>query len=323
MSNTENPFPVKRPPVEPVALVSLPERPLVSIIIPSFNQGRYIKATLDSILEQDYRPIEIVCMDGGSKDETVSVLKSYSNYPELRWVSEKDRGVVHAVNKGFAEVRGDVVGIQSSDDCYLPGAISRIVDQFRTDSTVGLVYGDTVKIDHAGVTLRKDRLGPFSLENVFLFRTWIPQPSTFFRREMLVACGGWNESIPYAPDTDLWIRMAFRTRVRKLDEFLSERRIHGEQRDTQAVKISRDFVKMIDDSPDIPIASPEVQKAAKAARHLIHRRYRKDNSDWRVAYHLLAAAFACPKCIDMAAIIFYMTLPIRRPLSRLKKRILG
>src|SRR4051812_41118582 len=103
---------------------SMPERPLVSVIIPSYNQGRFIRETIDSVLSQDYRPIEVLVFDGASKDETVSVLKSY-DAPELQWWSEPDRGVVDAVNKGLARARGDIVAIQSSDDVYVPGAISR------------------------------------------------------------------------------------------------------------------------------------------------------------------------------------------------------
>src|SRR3954463_11687511 len=82
---------------------SMPERPLVSVIIPSYNQGRFIRETIDSVLSQDSRPIEVLVFDGASKDETVAVLKSY-DAPELQWWSEPDRGVVDAVNKGL--VRG-------------------------------------------------------------------------------------------------------------------------------------------------------------------------------------------------------------------------
>src|SRR6185503_12008114 len=104
------------------------EPTLVSIIIPSFNQGRFIKETIDSILSQDYRPIEVLVLDGASTDETVQVLSSYEGVPELTWVSERDGGVVDAVNKGLMRARGEIIGIQSSDDLYLPGAISAAVE---------------------------------------------------------------------------------------------------------------------------------------------------------------------------------------------------
>src|SRR4051794_3921073 len=93
-------------------LPPLTERPLVTIVVPSFNQGRFIRTTIDSVLEQTYRPLEIIVVDGGSNDETVSVLQSYGDLPELRWTSEPDKGVADAVNKGFAQARGEVIGIQ-------------------------------------------------------------------------------------------------------------------------------------------------------------------------------------------------------------------
>ena len=251
------------------ALNALPERPLVSVVVPSFNQGLFIRATIDSILTQDYRPVEMIVIDGASTDETLEVLRSYGEKAELQWVSEPDRGVVEAVNKGLARVRGDIVAIQSSDDCYLAGALSRIVEEFRRRPDVGLIYGDTVKVDAAGKELMRYVIGPYSLENLLLLRTWIPQASAFFRRELLEAVGGWDERVPYVADTDLWLRIAFRTRVLKIDRYLSQRRIHDAQRDTQSAKIVHDYARMIEQSPDIASAPPPVCSAAHAGKHLL------------------------------------------------------
>src|ERR1043166_2278014 len=92
------------------------DRPLFSVIVPSYNQGRYLRQTLESILGQSYRPLEVIVVDGASKDETVEVLKSFAHAPELRWISEKDRGPADAVNKGFAMASGELIGIQRSEE---------------------------------------------------------------------------------------------------------------------------------------------------------------------------------------------------------------
>jgi glycosyltransferase involved in cell wall biosynthesis len=318
---SDSPFPPKLAPLVRVPLDSLPERPLVSVIVPSYNQGRFIRATIDSILEQDYRPIEILVIDGASKDETVEVLKSYGDLPELKWTSEPDSGVVEAVNKGFARVAGEIVAIQSSDDCYLPGAVARAVKEFRDDGRVGLVYGDTVKVDAVGNELLRQRIGPYSLENLFLVKTWIPQPSAFFRRELLEALGGWDERIPYAPDTDLWIRMAFRTEVRKIDEYFSQRRVHGEQRDTQGAKIIRDYSRMIDQSSDIAAASPELRRAARAGVYLFKIRYNPSNSDWANAWNRLRAGMIHRDLRDHRDVWRHLLLPARRLFSKVKQRL--
>lgn len=296
-------------------------QPRVSIIVPSFNQGRFIRATIDSILSQSYRPLTIHVIDGGSKDETVDVLKSYGEIPELNWISERDKGVVDAVNKGFRQVTGDIVGIQSSDDTYLPNAIEQAVNAFLADAELGLVYGDTVKIDADGNELARHTIGHFSLQNFFLFRTWIPQPSAFFRRSLLDVCGGWDDSVPYAADTDLWLRMMFRTKVRKVDSYWSQRRIHDAQRDTQASKIARDFCRMIDQSHDIRQSTEELKRWAEASKHLIQVRYNASGSDWHAAWHLWQAGRLAPEIKDTRQVIRFFLLPARRFGSAIKRNL--
>src|SRR5689334_17841784 len=155
---------------------SLSPRPLVSIIVPSFNQGKFIKATLDSILEQDYRPIEVLVLDGGSRDETLSVLESYQGVAELRWKSEPDEGVADAVNKGLRMARGEIVAIQSSDDLYLPGAISAAVKYLLVNDDVALVYGDVEFINEHSECIGRNVLTAFDLKHYLGRFTYIPQP---------------------------------------------------------------------------------------------------------------------------------------------------
>jgi len=322
-THTSSQCPPKVAATERMTFCALPANPLVSIVVPSFNQGRYIRATIDSILSQDYRPLQIIVIDGGSRDETVSVLKSYCDVPELEWISEPDSGVVEAVNKGFARVRGQLVGIQSSDDCYTEGTIANVVCEFSRHQQLGLLYGDTIKIDADGQELSRHPIGPYSLENLLRIRTWIPQPSAFFRGELLELLGGWDDRIPYAPDTDLWLRMAFRTEVRKVDSYLSQRRIHDEQRDTQIAKIARDFARMIDQSPDIASAPTEIRRAAQAGKHLMRVRYNSTRSDWYAAWCLLRAGACDRACLDVRGVTNYLCwLPLRRQLSRVKRLLL-
>jgi len=143
-------------------VASSDSRRLVSIIVPSFNQGRYIGETLRSCLAQDYRPLEILVLDGGSSDETVAVLRSF-DAPELRWWSEPDRGVVDAVNKGLALTRGEIIGIQSSDDVYLPGAVDAGVEALAATPALGLVYGDIEHFDAESRITGADVQGDFDL----------------------------------------------------------------------------------------------------------------------------------------------------------------
>src|SRR5579862_2145504 len=122
--------------------------PLVTIVTPSFNQGPFIRATIESVLSQNYEPIEYIIMDGGSTDETPSVVKDYSS--RLTWISERDRGQSHAINKGFQRANGSIVSWINSDDWILPGAVASAVAGFAAHPSAGAVYGEGYLLDRAG-----------------------------------------------------------------------------------------------------------------------------------------------------------------------------
>src|ERR1022692_175599 len=122
--------------------------PLVTIVTPSYNQGCFIRATIESVLSQDYPHIEYIVMDGGSTDETASVVKDYAG--RLTFISEKDLGQSHAINKGFRMANGSILGWLNSDDVYLPGAIRAAVDGFVRNPAAGAVYGEGYLLDRDG-----------------------------------------------------------------------------------------------------------------------------------------------------------------------------
>lgn len=282
---------------ENLPLPDLPESPLVSIVVPSYNQGRFIDQTLTSILSQSYRPLEILVMDGGSTDETIDVLRSYSGTPELRWWSEPDDGVVDAVNGGFSKARGEIGAVQSSDDCYLSGAIETVVAHMRAHPDLGLVYGDIVTIDAEGTELSRTRNPPFSLRGLLSKETWIPQPAAFFRTCLFRELGGWNERF-FNADTEMWYRMAFRTRVEKIPSLLAQRRRHDAQRDLNHDEILESYRRMIETSPDIQASPRGYRQAAKCGKHLHALRYPPQRHyrppRW---YYCWRAALAYPKVV--------------------------
>lgn len=298
-------------------------RPLVSIIVPSFNQGRFIAKTLDSILLQDYRPLEIVVVDGASTDETVSVLHRYDTVPEVSWISEPDRGVVDAVNKGFARARGELAAIQSSDDYYLPGAVSAAVAALQADASLGFVFGDVMKVDAEGRELSRTTLQPYTLENVLAVRTWIPQPSTFFRLPLARELGGWRETVPYAADTDLWLRMAFRANARKIDRLMAGRTMHEAQRDKHGDRIVRDYTRMLQELEPLQRGPAALRRAAEAGRLRTVARYQPPRGYWPQWRQNVRAAWLDPqslKHIDPMSLVpgWY---PLRGRLTALRRRL--
>lgn len=268
------------------------QRPLISIIVPSFNHGRFIRECLDSILDQDYRPLEILVMDGGSKDDTVAVLKEYAHVPEVRWWSEPDRGPADAVNKGLAKASGDIIGIQSSDDYYLPGALSRVAAEFVARPDVGLVYGDSRNVNLDGSTRSRTSRPPHTNAMCIAMCVCIPQSSAFFRTTLGRELGGWRLDV-HTADWEFWLRMMFRTQVVKVDAELSAWRMYAGQRTDQRRKVFDAYRRMIDESPDIQGAGWQTRLAALASKQLIGISFDR-GGPWRKLRYLLAATALYP-----------------------------
>jgi glycosyltransferase involved in cell wall biosynthesis len=233
-----------------VDLLPFPSRPLVSIVIPSFNQGAFIRETIESCLAQDYRPIEVIVVDGQSSDSTLSVLASYDNRSEVRWISEPDDGVADAVNKGIGMARGVVCGIQSSDDTYRSGAIAHAVRVLEKNENVALVYADTVKVDQHGNEISRSSCKAFSMTNFLSKRTLVLQPAAFFLRHAFLQVGGWSRNY-YNADTECWLRMVLRYGAVKVEACWGRRRMHPEQRDASGEAILESYCRMVADCTEI------------------------------------------------------------------------
>ena len=199
--------------------------PLVTVVTPSFNQGRFIRETIESVLTQSYPRIEHLVVDGGSTDETVPILKSYRN--RVAWVSEPDRGQTDAINKGWRRARGTMLAYLNSDDTYLPGAVEKAVACLRAHPEAGAVYGEGYHVDEAGRVIERYPTEPFDLTR--LAQTcFICQPTVFLRREMVERVGYLDESLRYCMDYDLWIRLARVSRFAYLPEYLASTRLHAQ-----------------------------------------------------------------------------------------------
>ena len=187
--------------------------PLVTIVTPSLDQGRWIRQTLESVAAQTYPRVEHVVVDGGSTDETVRILEET---PGIRWVSEKDRGQAHAINKGISMSGGELIAFLNSDDLLYPDAVAVAVDTFRHEPSADLLYGDGTVIDEKGTALWEwlSRPEDFRLlaDYHFLWNdstNYILQPATFWRRSLHDRVGLFDESFHYALDVEFWLRVGF------------------------------------------------------------------------------------------------------------------
>jgi glycosyltransferase involved in cell wall biosynthesis len=207
--------------------------PLVSVVMPSFNQSRFIEAAVRSVLEQKYPPLELVIADGGSTDGTLQCLESLLGIfgERLRWVSEKDSGPANAINKALGLARGDIIGWLNSDDLYAPRAISKSFLYLSVNPEAVMVYGEGEHIDETGKQLgRYPTLPPSVSTQAFQDGCFICQPTVFLRREVFDAVGLLDESLATAFDFELWLRVfrKYPGRIAFINQVLAYSRIHAD-----------------------------------------------------------------------------------------------
>ena len=181
--------------------------PFFTVITPSWNQGKFLRACIESVVNQRDPDFEHLLFDNRSTDETVPVA---GEFPHVKFVSEPDRGQSHAVNKGLAAARGEIICWLNSDDEYAPGAFAKLREAF-SDPAVQVVYGDVRQIEYDG-RMEEVARGKFD-SRLDLIRWWssrvkLHQPAVFFRREAALKAGPVREDLHMAMDYELWWRMS-------------------------------------------------------------------------------------------------------------------
>ncbi|RYE26288.1 MAG: glycosyltransferase [Sphingobacteriales bacterium] len=205
--------------------------PKISIITPSYNQGHFIEQTITSILDQGYPNLEYIIMDGGSKDNTVEVIKKYEKHINY-WVSERDKGQSDAINKGFRMATGEVINWLNSDDYYEKGALHKVGEAF-SDPKVNVFMGiSRVFGKHGDKMTTGTDVYTGNLEKTIGWAR-IDQPETFFRKSCLDAVGYADEQFHYVMDKELWIRYLIKyglDGIKKTNDHLTHFRIHDDSK---------------------------------------------------------------------------------------------
>ncbi len=177
----------------------------ISIVVPSYQQGTFIDACLDSILSQSYSNVEIIAFDSESTDDTLEVLERYRDRVEV--IVEKDLGQAHAINKGLRRCKGDVIGFLNSDDLLLPGSLEKVADYWGKVPSTDLLYGKAKYIDILGDTIGDYRTAEWDLEK-FYGECFICQPAAFWSRRIMNEIGLLDQCLNCSLDYDYWLRIA-------------------------------------------------------------------------------------------------------------------
>jgi glycosyltransferase involved in cell wall biosynthesis len=224
--------------------------PLVSVVIPTYNYGRFIGETVASALAQHYSPIEIVVVDDGSTDDTQERVAAYGD--RVKYICQKNRGVSAARNTGIRASQGELIALLDSDDLWLPEKLERQVAAWIRERDSGLVATERFAIDETGRRLdydeehcaREDSC-ELTMRDLLEFPAFSPS-SVMARKDALLAVGGFDEGLTAAEDMEMWVRVAARFRVLRLNATLTAQRFHLKSLSHQPDLMLRNHHKVID-----------------------------------------------------------------------------
>jgi glycosyltransferase involved in cell wall biosynthesis len=178
---------------------------LISIVIPSFNQGAFLEECLRSVLDQSHPRREVIVIDGGSTDSSREILRKYERRLDF-WISEPDRGQAHAVNKGWARAKGDMLGWLNSDDRLEPGALEAAASAYAAHPGAAILYGEVQEINADGRILGEKKMAGYGLRSLLLGKN-MGQPGVFIPRPTYSTVGGLAEELHFALDFDYFLRV--------------------------------------------------------------------------------------------------------------------
>jgi glycosyltransferase involved in cell wall biosynthesis len=233
----------------------------ISLVTPTFQQASTLRETIESVLGQDYRDVELWVMDAGSRDGTVELLREYERDPRFHWVSEPDKGQSDAINKGLARCTGEVFNWINSDDYLEPGALRRVAEEFEKNPRADIVSGLTAEFRAPPYEeFNRIRLQMRATAEATMTVGVFCQPSTFWRTAVVRELGGIDPMLHYVLDWDMWVRYLARHgqhNVVCIDDLLAHFRHHASAKTASASSGFYDEAKTVFQNLHLTLAAPE------------------------------------------------------------------
>ena len=244
---------------------------LVSIVIPAYNHGKFLREAVRSVLVQNYHPIELIVLDDGSTDETADILAEYSNF---YWETQKNMGQSKTLERGWDIANGSVLGYLSADDVLKPSAVSIAMAALEEHDECVATYCDFDLFDVNSHCIRSVELPKFNYEQMLGQISCPIGPGAFFRRSAYLKAGPWNPVYRQMPDFDFWLRIGLFGQIIHIPKILSRYRVHEEsqtyaittpERADEPIAIVSSFL----DLPDSKHIDAEVRVQALANAQLV------------------------------------------------------
>lgn len=221
---------------------------LVSIITICYNRAQTIKDSIESVLQQDYPNIEYIIIDGNSKDATQQIIQSFGT-KITKYISEPDKGMYDAINKGLALASGDIVGLMHSDDVfYDTTVVSKIVEGFNANPATSAIYGNGIYVtnDKEQRIVRNRIGGEYDLKNIK--RGWLPlHPTVYIKKAIIEQYGNYNLNFKIASDTEFLLRYLYKYKIKitYLNTYIVKMKMGGLSTDyKRAVEVLKEDYKI-------------------------------------------------------------------------------
>jgi glycosyltransferase involved in cell wall biosynthesis len=288
------------------------KRPRISIVTPSYNQGRFIRAAIESVLDQDYPDLEHIVVDGMSSDGTPAVLREY---PHLRVIRERDAGQADALNKGFRMATGDILCFLNSDDTLEPGALHRVAGEIDPAANRHVIMGRCRFVREDGSFTGIEHPSAFASFRHVL-EIWkgytIPQPAVFWTREVWENCGPMEEG-PVL-DYDLFCRFARRYRFHCVDQVLANYRLHDDSKTARSSEAERldASIRVSRKYWGSPLAPAHWRLWFSLADYRLHRVGRSRrwlttaSESWKQGRRLRSAPYVTAAAVLAPEVVFYI-----------------
>jgi glycosyltransferase involved in cell wall biosynthesis len=258
-------------------------RPKVTVITPSFNQGRFLEETIRSVVLQNYTNLEYIIIDGGSTDESVEIIRHYEPWIS-HWVSEADDGQADALNKGFDRASGEFLCWLNADDVIYQGFIAHRVEEFSVRPQIDMIYGDVHSgwdNDTRGV-LRGEPLS--FLDMLRTLRVSIPQQSSMWRKTVVDRVGGLDPRWHVVLDREFFLRIARHSRIEYIPGTCGYFRQHGTaksvaEKTTWVTELPLMYSELFT-TENLTPAEKRLKRETMAATHLLCAEILRSLRDW-------------------------------------------